>query len=84
MFPLVVIASLIFAAFVIVIIDRGDRSAFQERFPPISDDEFVARCGPGTNREIALKVRRIVSDQCGVEYERIYPSSRLIDDLGAD
>jgi len=22
---------------------------FNERFPPISDDEFVRRCGPGVN-----------------------------------
>lgn len=39
---------------------------------------------PGTNREIALKVRKIVADQLGVEYERIYPSSSFVNDLGAD
>ena len=52
--------------------------------PPISDDEFLARCPPGTNRAIALKVRRIVADQLGVDYERIRPESRFVEDLGAD
>lgn len=57
---------------------------FEDRFPPLSDAEFVARCRPGTRPEIALKVRRIVADCLGVEYERIYPESRFVDDLGAD
>jgi hypothetical protein len=57
---------------------------FNQRFPPISDAEFVARCTPGTNQQIALKVRRIVADRLGVEYERIYPSTRFVEDLGAD
>ena len=60
-----------------------DGSAFDQRFPPISDDEFVARCGPGTDRDVALKVRRIVSDQLSIEYERIHPSQSFVDDLGA-
>jgi hypothetical protein len=63
---------------------RRKRLDFEERFPPISDEEFVSRCAPGTNREIALKVRRIVADQLGVEYERIYPSSSFVNDLWAD
>jgi hypothetical protein len=58
--------------------------AFEERFPPISDAEFLARCTPGANPDVALRVRRIVADALGVEYERIYPSSRFVDDLGAD
>ncbi len=56
------------------------RVAFEERFPPISDAEFLARCSPGTDHGVALKVRRILSDIYGVEYERVYPSSRLVDD----
>ncbi len=64
--------------------NRRKQSEFEKRFPPISDEEFVARCAPGTNREIALKVRKIVADQLGVEYERIYPSSSFVNDLGAD
>jgi hypothetical protein len=63
---------------------RRNQEAFEARFPPISDAEFVARCTPGTRPEVALKVRRIVADTLGVEYERIYPSSRFVEDLGAD
>ena len=60
------------------------RELFDQRFPPISDAEFVVRCGPTTNPDVALRVRRIVADQLGVEYYRIYPSSRFVEDLGAD
>jgi hypothetical protein len=62
---------------------ESDRT-FNDRFPPISDEEFVARCRPGTRPEIALKVRRTIADCLGVEYERIYPESQLRQDLGAD
>jgi hypothetical protein len=61
-----------------------DWSGFNQRFPPISDDEFIARCRPGVNRDTALRVRSIVAEQLGVPYERIYPSSRFVEDLGAD
>jgi hypothetical protein len=60
---------------------RRKRLAFEERFPPISDAEFVLQCAPGTRPEVALKVRRIVADTVGVDYERVYPSSRLLEDL---
>ncbi len=66
------------------LVGRRQQQAFNERFPPISDDEFMARCHPGANREIALKVRRIVAEQLGVDYERIYPESSFVSDLGAD
>jgi hypothetical protein len=55
--------------------------AFNEKYPPISDEEFLARCTPGTNPCIALRVRRVLSESLGVEYERIYPESRLVEDL---
>jgi hypothetical protein len=58
------------------------RAKFAERFPPISDAEFVERCPPGTSPKVALKVRRMVANQLGIEYERIYPSSSFVDDLG--
>jgi hypothetical protein len=57
---------------------------YKKRFPPISDAEFLANCNPETTPEVALKVRRIVSDNLGVEYERIYPSTRFAEDIGAD
>lgn len=61
---------------------REATAAFRKRFPPISDAEFLARCSPGTRPEVALKVRRLVAEELGVEYERVYPSSRF-EDLGA-
>lgn len=62
---------------------REEMAAFRKRFPPISDTEFLARCSPGTRPEVALRVRRLMAEELGVEYERVYPSSRLIEDLGA-
>lgn len=75
---------LVLAFVVVACVGRGERIAFDDRFPPISDDEFLARCPPGTNPKVALKVRRIVADQMGVDYERIHPSTRFVEDLGAD
>ncbi len=60
------------------------RRMFEEQFPPISDAEFLALCSPDTDPKVALKVRRIVADYFAVEYERVYPSTRFIEDLGAD
>ncbi len=31
----------------------------------------------------ALKVRRIVAEQLNIEYERVYPESSFVNDLGA-
>lgn len=82
--PLILcVAASLVALVVCLIAARRKWAAFVERFPPISDAEFLARCKPGTNPEVALKVRRIVSDALAVEYERIYPSSRFVNDLGA-
>ena len=67
-----------------VLLDSRSQKDFRDRFPPISDTEFLARCRPGTKPEIALKVRRIVSVSLGVDYERIYPSSSFVEDLGCD
>ena len=65
---------------------RITRSAPQlyccREYPPIDDDEFIRRCRPGVNREVALRVRRIISDSLGIDYERIYPEHRFVDDLG--
>ena len=41
---------------------RKNAAAFAERFPPLSDADFVARCAAGTDPVVALKVRRILSD----------------------
>ena len=76
------------AAFVlsmlIVIMLKAKGVPNREKWPPISEDEFIRRCSPGVNRERALKVRRIISEQLGVEYERIYPEQRFVEDLKCD
>ena len=54
----------------------------KEKWPPISEDEFIRRCTPGVNRQRALKVRRIISEQLGVDYDRVYPEQRFVEDLG--
>jgi hypothetical protein len=54
---------------------------FRERFPPISDAEFLARCKPDTNPVVALKVRRIIADALSIEHERVHPDARLLADL---
>jgi hypothetical protein len=72
----------IFLALVVwLVLEKRD---FERRFPPISDAEFLARCPPGTNPEVALRVRRIVAKHFAIEYERVYPSTRFIEDLRAD
>jgi hypothetical protein len=60
------------------------RAKFEERFPPISDAEFLARCSPGVDPAVALKIRRIVADHFAIEYERVHPSMTFIEDIGAD
>lgn len=82
-------AILIGIVFVLGLVAVGTSVAFREarlsrEFPPISDDEFVARCSPGTSRHVALKVREIVARNLAVEYERVHPSMRFIEDIGAD
>lgn len=53
-------------------------------FAPISEDEFMAKCTPGTSRDIALGVRRVVSESLGIPYDCIYPEHCLVKDLGAE
>jgi len=52
--------------------------------PPISDDEFLARCAPGIPRSIALGVRRLVSESLDVPSDSVYPEHRIVEDLGAE
>ena len=83
--PFISVAIVVLAGVILCFaLARRERARFEERFPPISDAEFVARCGPGISPRVALGVRRILADTLGVEYERIYPSARWIADLGAE
>ena len=85
MIPILVgLSVLVLLVLVFLAAATRQRRAFEQDFPPISDAEFLARCTPGTDPEVALKVRRIVADRLAVEYERLYPSTRFVDDLGAD
>lgn len=68
----------------VIVCHQRNVAKFNERFPPIDDDEFVRRCGPGVNRDVAIRVRRIVSEQLGIEYERVYPDQKFVDDLYCD
>jgi hypothetical protein len=60
------------------------RQSFEmsKKWPPIDDDEFIRRCHPGVNRDVAIRVRQIVSEQLGVQYECVYPEQNFVDDLG--
>ncbi len=60
------------------------QAEFEERFPPISDAEFLAYCTPGTTPRVALKVRRIIAEHLAIEYGRIHPSMSFVEDIGAD
>jgi hypothetical protein len=78
---------LFFAAVLTVLVcaAMAKRSAdFENRYPPISDAEFLARCSPGVNPDVALKVRRIVAEYFAIDSERVYPSMTFVEDLGAD
>ncbi len=61
--------------------DRIAKKEYLEKHPPLSDEEFVKRCGENVPPEVALKVRRIFSEISGMNYEHIYPDTRLIEDL---
>ena len=62
---------------------RAERK-FLDKWPAIDDDEFLRRCSPGTSRETAIKVRRIVSEQLGIPYAHVYPEQHFVNDLGCD
>jgi len=68
----------------ILVVSIKAQNRFEKEHPPISEEEFVARCSAGTNPQVALKVRRIVSDNLGVAHDRIDPSMDFSEDLGAD
>ncbi len=75
---------LIVLGIVACVLDRRRQQSFEEKWPAIDDDEFLRRCSPGTRREIALTVRRIVSKHLCIPYEHIHPEQNFIDDLQAD
>ncbi len=62
----------------------GKRRRFLERWPAISDEEFLVKCPPGTSLETAIRVRRIVATQLGIPYKHIHPEQSFARDLGCD
>jgi hypothetical protein len=83
MLPILVSLAVLTTIFIIAMATVRNR-AFEERFPPISDAEFLARCSPGVDPKVALKVRQIVAEYFAIEYERVHPSMTFIEDIGAD
>ena len=67
--------------FVIAFFSMAQSKRWYEKWPAIDDEEFLLRCPKGTNPENALKIRRIVSVQLGVEYERLYPTKKILEGL---
>jgi hypothetical protein len=53
-----------------------------EKYQPMTDEEFVARCRPGTRPETALEVRSIIADITNIPVEQIHPDHTFVDDLG--
>ena len=53
--------------------------SFKRRWPAITEEEFVAKCSPGTNPKRALRVRRIIADHLGIPYEHIHPEQKFVD-----
>jgi len=76
-----VLALFVVVAMLCVFLSCRHDAKFYERFPPIDDDEFIRRCGAGVNRDVALRVRRIISESLGIEYERIHPDQSFVSDL---
>ncbi|MFH5803250.1 hypothetical protein [Alienimonas sp. DA493] len=79
-----VISALVAVLAIAVRLERTAGEDWRERWPAISDAEFLARCSPGVNPRTALTVRRIVAEQRGVPYERVHPEQRFVEDLHAD
>ena len=79
-----VFTSLVCILIVVVMVCELDQIPARDKWPPITDDDFIRRCSPGVDRERALTVRRIISEQLGVEYARVYPEQRFVQDLGCD
>jgi hypothetical protein len=75
------IVTIVLMGFVAIMIWIGllERKRFKENYPPISDEEFVKRCKPGTNPEIAIRVRHIIAEQFGIPAEHIHPETEFRD-----
>ena len=57
---------------------------WNKKWPPISEDEFMDRLPPGTDRSVALRTRMIIAEQLGVKYDQVYPEQNFVNDLHCD
>ncbi|MFT5523538.1 MAG: hypothetical protein ACI9G1_005402 [Pirellulaceae bacterium] len=75
-----VVALLVLVAGLALIVFWSTKApAVLANYPPISDEEFLARCSPGVNPKMALRVREIVAVQLGIDYERVCPELKFAD-----
>ncbi|QDU98488.1 acyl carrier protein [Lignipirellula cremea] len=64
-----------------LILVRKRERHFDACWPPITDEEFLARCSPGVSRDTALRTRRIVAEQLGIPYDQVHPDQDFVHDL---
>ena len=69
-------------AAIICVIAYYEDAKFRTKFPPLSGEEFLAKCDPNVRPEVALKVRKALADALGVDEESIHPSQSIMKDLG--
>ncbi|MEM6778937.1 MAG: hypothetical protein AAF670_14875 [Planctomycetota bacterium] len=82
MFDVMMVGFIIVVLFAAIWIWESKRQRdFMRKWPPISDDEFIAKCSTGTDQARALRVRRIISEELDVPYEHIHPEQRFVEDL---
>lgn len=65
----------------VLFLQRSGERGFREKWPAISDEEFLKRCPDGVSPEVALRVRRIISEQLNIPYAEIHPDQRFVEDL---
>ena len=80
----IVIAVVITAFILLARLSKIASDDWNRRWPPISEDEFMERLPPGTDRSVALRTRLIIAEQLGVEYDQVYPEQNFVNDLGCD
>ena len=59
------------------LVSRCEQKQLFEKFPALTDDEFMARLPSGTSRDTAIRVRNIVAHQVGLPPEHIHPEARF-------
>ena len=58
--------------------------SFLESHPELSEEEYLLLFDPPVDKDVALKVRKLISEISGLEENRIRPQDRLVTDLGLE